>query len=147
MTWEGSSMRLKNLDLIVTVTIAATNVIWALLPNRTPVIGIILALPLVFVLPGYALTEALFHKRSLDASRRLLFSLGLSLEIAVVSGLILNLLPVGLQAVSWAALLGLLTVVFSLLAAYLRRGTLVNVTQTSRFRITFYQGILFGLAM
>src|SRR6266487_3588085 len=98
MTWEGSSMRLKNLDLIVAVTIAAMNVVWALLPGRTPVIGTVLALPLVFVLPGYSLTEAMFYKRTVETSHRLLLSLVLSLAIDILGGLILNMLPAGLQA-------------------------------------------------
>ena len=46
-------MRLKNLDLIVAVIIAALNMVWVLVPSRTPVIGTILALPLVFVLPWF----------------------------------------------------------------------------------------------
>lgn len=140
-------MRLKNLDLIVTMIIAVLNVAGALLPSHPPVIGIILALPLVFVLPGYTLTEALFHKRSLDASHRLIFSLGLSLAIDILSGLILNLLPVGLQAISWAGLLGLLTAVFSLLAMYLRRGAPVNGTRSPRFRFSISSFVLFGLAI
>ena len=140
-------MRLKNLDLLVTMIIAMLNLLWALLPSHPPVIGIILALPLVLVLPGYTLTEALFHKRSLDASHRLVFSLGLSLAIDILSGLVLNLLPIGLQAISWAMFLGLLTAVFSLLAMYLRRGALVNVTQPLRFHFSISRFVVFGLAM
>ncbi len=139
-------MRLKNLDLIVAVIIAALNMVWVLVPSRTPVIGTILALPLVFVLPGYTLTEALFHKQSLKASHRLVFSLGLSLAIGILSGLILNMLQGGLQATSWAILLGLLTAVFSLLVAYLRRGVLPKGTGRLKFRLAWYEGILFGLA-
>lgn len=140
-------MRLKNLDLIVTIAIAVLNILWALLPNHTPVIGIILALPLVLVLPGYTLTEALFHKQSLDASHRLVFSLGLSLAIDVLSGLLLNFFPIGLQAISWSTLLGLLAVIFALLVAYLRRGAAMHVAQPRRFRLSIYQGMLFGLAI
>jgi uncharacterized membrane protein len=140
-------MRLKNLDLLVTMSIAVMNLVWALLPSHITVIGIIIALPLIFMLPGYTLTEVLFHKRSLDASHRLLLSLGLSLAIDVLSGLILNMLPIGLQAISWAVLLGLLTVVFSLLVAFLRRGALWNMARPPRFRLTIYEGILFGLAI
>ena len=139
-------MRLKNLDLIMAVIIAGLNVLYALLPNRIPVIGIILALPLVFVLPGYMLTEILFHKRSLDVSHRLVLSLGVSLAIDILGGVILNLLPGGLQAISWAVLLGLFTTVFSLFAAYLRRGTGMNGARPVRFRLTFYPWILFGAA-
>ncbi len=139
-------MRLKNLDLFVTITIAVMNVIWALLPYRISIVGVILALPLVFIFPGYTLSEILFHKRSFNASYRLLISIGLSLTIAVLSGLILNLLPGGLQAISWALWLGLITVVFSLLAAYLRRGVPMNRTSPIRFRFSVYPAIMFALA-
>jgi uncharacterized membrane protein len=146
MTWEGLSMRLKNLDLVIAMTIAVVNVVWALLPSRPAIIGIILALPLVFVMPGYTLVEALFHKRSLDTSHRLLLSLGLSLTIDVLGGFILNMLPIGLQAISWAVLLGLLTTVFSLWVAYLRRGGQLNRTQLVNLRITIYEYLLLVLA-
>src|SRR4051812_1099491 len=126
-------MRLKHLDLIVTITLAVINVIWALLSCRIPIVGIVLALPLVFVLPGYTLTETLFHKRSLDISHRLVLSLGLSLAIDILGGFLLNLLPEGLQAISWAELLGLFTAVFSLLAAYLRIEAGVNRVRPIRF--------------
>ena len=147
MTWKGSPMRLKLLDLIVTAFIAALNVALALFPIYVPVIRIILALPLIFVLPGYTLSEVLFRKRSLNASERLLFSLGLSLAIDILGGLFLNILPVGLQATSWAALLGLLTLAFSLLAAYLRRRVPMSGARSLRVRLTIYPGILFALAI
>lgn len=139
-------MRLKNLDLVVMMTIAAMIVVWAVLPIHFTLIGIILALPLVFVLPGYTLTEAMFYRRSLDASHRLIFSLGLSLAIDTLSGFVLNLLPGGLQAISWAVFLGLLTTVFSLLAIYLRLRTPVNRVRSLRFHLNVYGYLLFGLA-
>ena len=140
-------MRLKNLDLIAAVTIAAMNLIWVLLPYHIIVIGIILALPLVFIVPGYTLTEALLCRRSLDASKRLVFSIALSLAIDILSGFILNLLLVGLQAKSWAVLLGLLTALFSLLAVYLRRGVSDNGARGWRLGLSIYVGILFVLAI
>ena len=141
-------MRRKNLDLIAALIIAVLNVVWAQLYISIPVVGLILALPLALVLPGYTLTEVLFHKRSLNASERLVFSLGLSLAIVILSGLFLNMFPVGLQTASWAVLLGLLTLVFSLLAMYLRRDVPVSGGQQPlRFRLMTYQGILFGLAI
>lgn len=123
------------------------NVIWALLPSRIPIVGIMLALPLVFILPGYTLTQVLFHNRSLSAAYRLLFSIGLSFTIAVMSGLILNLLPGGLQAISWALWLGLVTGVFSLLAAHLRRGATMNGTHMVRFRLAVYPALICALAL
>ncbi|HYU76016.1 MAG TPA: DUF1616 domain-containing protein [Ktedonobacteraceae bacterium] len=140
-------MRLKNLDLIGTMLIAVLNVVWALLPRQVPGVGIILALPLVFVLPGYILSEVLFHKHSFNFSSRLLLSLGLSLTIDVMSGFILNMLPGGLQALSWAVLLGLLTAAFSVGAAYLRRSSPGNRVRQPRFRFNLSGYMLFGLAM
>src|SRR5260370_189481 len=128
-------MHHKNLDIIVGVIVAVLNVVWVLLHSSVPVVGIILALPLVLVLPGYTLTEVLFRKRSLNAPERLVLSLGLSLAIDVLSGLFLNVLLVGLQATSWAVLLGLLTVGFSLLAPSLRRGVHASGTQPFGKRI------------
>src|SRR3954452_12600770 len=122
MTLEDSLMRLKNLDLIVIIGIAGLNLVWTLLPYHIPMLGVILALPLVFVLPGYTLTQALFHKQALEATKLLLFSLALSLVIDILSGFILNLLPAGLQAKTWAVLLGLLTAMLAILVAYLRQG-------------------------
>ena len=140
-------MRLKNPDLIVALLIALVNVGWALLPIRLTIIGIILALPLVFILPGYTLTEVLFHKRSLRSSDRLIFSLGLSLAIDVLSGLILNALPGGLQAPSWAILLAVFTTAFSLIAMLLRRRAPLNTEQAApRFHLKLSAALPLGLA-
>jgi uncharacterized membrane protein len=139
----------KYLDLTMAVTVALLNALWVLLHSGILVVGIILALPLVLVLPGYTLSEVLFRKRSLNPPERLVLSLGLSLAIDILSGLFLNLLPVGLQAASWATLLGLLTIFFSLLAAYLRRGVPGSGSgaRPLQFHLSVYQGILFGLAI
>jgi hypothetical protein len=139
-------MRLKNLDLIVTVTFATLNVVWATLPGHILAMGIILALPLVFVLPGYTLTETLFNNQSLGGPARLLFSLGLSLAIDILCGLVLSLLPVGLRGTSWTMLLGTFTVLFSLLVAYLRGRTPSSGVRLPRLRFTTSNLVLFGLA-
>jgi uncharacterized membrane protein len=164
---EGSLMRLKNFDLIGAIFIVAINVGWTQVPNRPLVIGIILALPLIFILPGYTLTQTLFHKRSpapdppsnlilqpslkigqpVNAADHIIFSLGLSMAIDVVVGFTFNFLPIGLQALSWTRSLGFITTVFALLAAVLRRKDIVKVARVPRPRITIYECILFGLAM
>jgi uncharacterized membrane protein len=139
-------MRRKNLDLIILMSIVVMNVVWTLLPFHFTVIGIILALPLVFVLPGYALTEALFQQRSLETSHRLVFSLALSLAVVILSGFILNLFPTGLHALSWTLFLGLLTVVFSLITN-LRRTEQSNGMQPLRFNFSISAFILFEVAI
>src|SRR5712692_6614688 len=144
-----SSMRLKNVDLVVAMFFVVINVSWIQFPNRPLVIGIILALPLIFILPGYTLTQILFRKRSpvpdyssnlilrpilkieqpIDAVDHIILSLGLSMAIDVVVGFGLNVLPIGLQALSWTLSLGLITTVFALLAAFLRRKDIVKVAR------------------
>lgn len=121
-------MRLKHPDLLLTTVVALANVTWAFLPFRLPVIGTVLALPLVFITPGYTLTGALFHRRSLDGTYRLLLSLGISVSIVIVGGLLLNALPVGLRPSSWSVLLALLTLLFAALTAYLRRKTALSAS-------------------
>ncbi|GAC1398992.1 MAG: hypothetical protein NVS4B12_05010 [Ktedonobacteraceae bacterium] len=139
-------MRLQNSDLFVAVLIAALNVLWAFLPNHPLFISTILALPLVFVIPGYTLTHALFYNRLLDTPRRLAFSFGFSLVIDILSGLLLNLLPMGLHALSWAIFLAFLTTAFSLLVIYLRRRTSFKKASAPTLRFTIFDGILLGLA-
>jgi Protein of unknown function (DUF1616) len=119
-------MRLKHPNLALSTAIALADVVWAVLPGHSPAIGLALALPLIFFLPGYTLTEALFHKRSLDIVHRMLLSLGLSLAIDIPGGLLLNVFPFGLRSTSWSGLLAALTIVFAGLAVYLRRGTVLH---------------------
>src|SRR5713101_8678422 len=118
-------MRLKHPDLLLASAIALANVVWAWLPGRFPAIGVALALPLVFGLPGYTLTGVLFHRRSLDTVHRMLLSLGLSVAMDIAGGLALNVFPIGLRPVSWSVLLAFLTALFAALGAYLRRGTVM----------------------
>ncbi len=143
-------MRLKNLDLLIAEIIAVLNIVWALQPNHpawTSFIGITLALPLIFILPGYMLIGAIFHQRTLIASHRLILSIGLSLALDILSGFLLNVLPGGVQAFSWAVLLGLLTTVFALFVAYFRRGGQLQGTRPIRLRFNISGYLLLSLAI
>ncbi|HWS83933.1 MAG TPA: DUF1616 domain-containing protein [Ktedonobacteraceae bacterium] len=140
-------MRQKDIDLIVAIVLSMLNVLWALLPDHLPVIGVILAIPLVFLLPGYALTQVLSYQRSFDALHHLMLSIGLSLAIDIVSGFVLNMLPGGLQATSWAILLGLFTTGCSVLGVYLRQK--IHMQQASSWHIpfTFPNAMVLALAI
>src|SRR5258707_849217 len=150
-------MRHNNLDLLLALGIAMVNVVWvllALLADLTAfsVVNIILALPLFFVVPGYTLTEMFFARRPLEPVQRLAFTLALSLSIAITSGFLLNLLPTGLTLLPWASWLGLLSMIFAVLAVIRRRGQPEYREQTimqdrprgSRFQISAV--MLFALA-
>src|SRR6266849_6745686 len=160
-------MRFKNLDLIAAILVVAINVGWTQLPHPPLVIGIILALPLIFILPGYTLTQTLFRERlpapdpssnlslrpslkigqPINTADHIILSFGLSMAIDVVVGFGLNVLPIGLQALSWTLSLGLITTVFALLAAFLRRKDIAKVARIPRRHITIYECILVGLAI
>lgn len=157
-------MRLKNFDIFISLLIAAINVGWVFIPDHPPIGDIICALPLVFIVPGYALVEALFTdfpdasgavireprmrtQRPFKRPDRLFLSLGLSLAIVVINGFVLNMLPMGLERSSWAVSLAILTAVFSLIALYRRRRSSPSAKAAAgRLRVTFYDCILFALA-
>src|SRR5437870_2143737 len=90
---EDSPMRVKNLDLIGAILIAAINVGWTQLPNRPSVLGIILALPLILVLPGYTLTQTLFRRHLTAPSSKLILqpSFKLGQPVGIVDHIILSL--------------------------------------------------------
>ena len=132
---------LLTLVLLVVVAISAVT------PDNMP--GRILTLPLVLVVPGYALTAAVFPKRSLGVPERLVLSLGLSLVIVVLGGLLLNLTPFGLRASSWAVLLCGITLSAGAVALVRGQGQSVFATGWFQFGgggLTRRQGLMVGLA-
>lgn len=76
----------------------------------------VMAVLLVFCLPGYAITFALFPRHRFGLVERLLLAISASVSVAIVGGLILNLLPWGLQASSWLVLLSGVTLVAGVVA-------------------------------
>ena len=65
----------------------------------------LLAAPLALFLPGYAIAAAIFARERIGRSRFLLFSVGLSLVVLALGTLLLNYVPGGVRAWSWALLL------------------------------------------
>ena len=63
------------------------------------------AAPLCLVLPGYAITAAVFAASPLGRPQAVLFSVGLSLTTIAIGGLVLHFMPGGVRDLSWAALL------------------------------------------
>ena len=168
-------MNYKSVDIlvIIVITIVAVALAFVVPPDSVP--GRILTLPLVLVLPGYALMASVFPRRSLGAVECLVFSLGLSLVIVVLGGLVLNWTPFGLRASSWSLLLGSITLGACAVALARRRGlrtchaertrsisALFRTCHAERTRsisalygllrikgvgLTFRQGLLLGMAV
>lgn len=106
-------------DLRLIVAVALLCAVLALL---IPLDGIALvfAVPLVLILPGYAITAAAFARRKLAWPQFLLFSIALSLAVLILGSLLLNYVG-GIHPLSWALLL--VAVVFAACrVAALRRG-------------------------
>ncbi|MEV4640917.1 hypothetical protein AB0J80_26615 [Actinoplanes sp. NPDC049548] len=64
---------------------------------------------LAFVLPGMAVTGALFRRRTLTAIERVLLAPALSMAVLIVAGLAIHLCRLPLDRVSWAVATGGLT--------------------------------------
>lgn len=86
-------------------------------------IGAIFGVAFVLLLPGYIVTAALLGPR-LQMAERIALSIAMSFAIVIAGGFILNALPGGLQARSWAIFIWVVVCAGSalLLARSLRRG-------------------------
>jgi uncharacterized membrane protein len=81
----------------------------------------VLAAALVFWLPGYALTAALFGRDELGGVERLLLTLGSSISLVILIGFLLNLVGIPLTPLTWA--IGLIAVTLGAGAVAWRRPT------------------------
>lgn len=137
-------MNRKPGDLPVVMVLAGAGVVVTLLGVANPLARALFALPLVLVLPGYALLAATFPRRALDGTARLALSVGVSLAVACLGGFLLHWTPAGLRAESWALLLGGVTLGAGAVALG-RRGPAAPVTRLAG-RPGPGQWLLFSLA-
>ena len=121
-------------------------------------LGMVVTIPLVCVFPGYALLTALFPHPELDRPTRLLLSVSLSITLSVLIGLVLNRLPLGLRASSWAIALWFVTIAGCMIALMRRmfakpldqqaqRAGLGVVTVWQGLRLNSRQLALIGVAV
>jgi uncharacterized membrane protein len=109
---------LDDLLAILTATVVLLAVI-ALLPTSPARVA--LGLPFVLLFPGYTLIAALYPRRGdLDGVERLALSLGLSLAVVPLIGLVLNYTPWGIHLTPIAVGLTLFVTACSLAAARAR---------------------------
>jgi hypothetical protein len=118
-------MRGRGLDLVLTASVAMVACLLVLGGAggaEKAVMGVILGVPLVVVLPGYALSRCLLPDR-LGAFERSALAVGLSLALSAVGGLLLHLTWWGLTRTTWSVSLAGVTVVTSISGLLLRRGS------------------------
>lgn len=107
-------------DLVGVALAAFTCVVLQLVGLLHGLVGVCLGLLLVLILPGYSLTSLLFPTRHVRPLDRVALTIGLSLAVAILSGVVLNLFPFGIQPNSAALSLGGISLVLSI-AAIVRR--------------------------
>jgi uncharacterized membrane protein len=96
-------------DIVAVIAIALVAAALSLLAPIDVLPVRLLTLPLVLILPGYALTSALFPRQALQGPERIVCTVALSIVVSILGGLILNVTPDGLRSESWTVLLTLIT--------------------------------------
>lgn len=122
-------------DLVLVILVTLVCIPFVLIPplNETA-IRVVLGLPLVLFLPGYALIAALFpRKDDLDSIERIALSFGLSIAVVPLLGLALNYTPFGIRLSPVLTVLSVFTISLAVVA-YVRRGPL---TEDDRFFVDF----------
>lgn len=125
--------------LWIVVAVSFAGGIVVIIPTSSPLVYVrnVFGLILVAFLPGYSLTRALFPRRQIDTIERAALSIGLSLSLVAIVGLILNyagimLVNLGLRSKNSPGLINTaniaicllsLSIILSLIGAYrLRQG-------------------------
>jgi uncharacterized membrane protein len=83
-------------------------------------VRVVFGLPLALFVPGYALTTAFLPSLAQAFPNRLMYALGVSLAVTILTGLLLNLTAEGLTGVLWTGVLGSVSLAAGV-AALLRR--------------------------
>ncbi|KAF5438102.1 putative membrane protein [Candidatus Methanophagaceae archaeon] len=112
-----------DLDLAFVILFTLLGIPFVMIPplNEISPVRIILGLPLVLFLPGYALIAALFpRKDDLDGIERVALSFGLSIAITPLLGLALNYTPFGIRLSPVLTVLSVFTISLAI-CAYVRR--------------------------
>lgn len=108
-----------SLDLTAALALAAAGVLAALLPADTW-LRVALLLPMVLVLPGYAVAAALFLPGTLPSAERAVYAVALSVALTALCGVVVQFV-VALDRSVWAIALFLIVATASSVAVW-RRG-------------------------
>lgn len=100
-------------------------------------VAVMIAVVLVFVLPGYALVKALFPESHLETAELIALMLGLSLAITAIGGVVLYWLGWELNAVSWTLFLGSVTVLAGVVGILRHRPSETPIPEESKINFTF----------
>ena len=101
-------------------SIVLLGIFWAYLAfGETSLLGETLAVPLVLLIPG-GLLVMMLPSRPKDLFFQFALAVGLSIAMCIVVGLLLNVLPTGIDHRTWACALGLVSMSEAVVVASLR---------------------------
>jgi len=100
---------------IIAVAAATTALVFTIPENAIPIVYARYALGSIFVLflPGYTFIKALFPTKELDNIERTALSIGMSLALVPITGLLLNYTPWGIRITPVTLSLLALTTIFA----------------------------------
>lgn len=114
----------RTLDLFIAAATAAAATALVVTGIDIPILRAGLAAAIVFILPGYALTRALFVHATFGVAGQVAGSIGASVGVAIVLGQVLNVTPWGLRPASWTIGLCSVTLAAAAVAAWRGRGAI-----------------------
>ncbi|HEU4783249.1 MAG TPA: DUF1616 domain-containing protein [Ktedonobacterales bacterium] len=128
----------ESLDLLCIMLIVAGEFILVGSGIVSGPVNIVFGVLLALVLPGYALSAAVFRMRSVRTAERAALTLGISLSVAILGGLVLDALPGGLETQTWLFLLGGVTVTASVIALWrrTRHATAMRILESRPIALT-----------
>lgn len=138
-------MNVRLFDLLLAAAVAIGAIGIALLDTDIAMLQVLVAVPLVLLLPGYTLIAVTMSSSALSRSERIALSVGISLGVAALGGFLLDTTPWGLRAGTWTVLLGSITLV-NCIGATIRRRHDASRYMTIRSGISVGQAALLGLA-
>jgi hypothetical protein len=110
---------------IITLALATAATVFTIPENAYPIVYARYVLGSIFVvfLPGYSLTKALFSEKEIDNIERAALSIGMSLALVPITGLLLNYTPWGIRATPLTVSLLALTTIFATTAIFREQQT------------------------
>jgi len=99
----------------IALIMASAIAVFAIPENAYPIVYLrhVLSIILVLWLPGYSLIKALFPQKELDNIERTALSIGMSLALVPITGLILHYTPWGIETTPVTLTLLALTAIFA----------------------------------
>ena len=134
-------------DLHIVAISAVVSAFLTLLTGLPLLLRVIGALPLVLILPGYALVAACLPKQSFGWAERLLLSLGASIAVTVLLSLVMYWGGVSLQTVTWSIALAAVVLIADAIAWQRRKQLIEASSSTVDLRLNLRQAAMLGVAV